>query len=97
MAEPPEHRPPVASGRTASRRDNRQETWPVLSWNRGKAALAPWPTPALRRGGRRLRSRQCPEYSENNAEILREQALLFYSSIITGIVQEIDITYAFRQ
>lgn len=44
-----------------------------------------------------MRSRQCPEYSENNAEILREQALLFYSSIITGIVQEIDITYAFRQ
>ncbi|HSO68366.1 MAG TPA: hypothetical protein VLQ67_01885 [Arachnia sp.] len=37
------------------------------------------------------------EYIENNEEILREQALMFYSGIITGIDPEIDITYDFRQ
>ena len=37
------------------------------------------------------------EYIENNEEILREQALAFYSGIITGIDPEISITYDFRQ
>lgn len=35
------------------------------------------------------------EYIANNEEILREQATYFYSSIITGIDPEIDITYGF--
>lgn len=37
------------------------------------------------------------EYIADNEEILREQAIFFYSSIITGIDPEIDITYDFRQ
>lgn len=37
------------------------------------------------------------EYIANNEEILREQAVMFYSGIITGIDPEIDITYDFRQ
>lgn len=37
------------------------------------------------------------EYITNNEEILREQAVMFYSGIITGIDPEISITYDFRQ
>jgi len=37
------------------------------------------------------------EYIANNEEILREQAVMFYSGIITGIDPEISITYDFRQ
>ena len=37
------------------------------------------------------------EYIADNEETLREQAIFFYSSIITGIDPEIDITYDFRQ
>lgn len=37
------------------------------------------------------------EYIVDNEEILREQATYFYSSIITGIDPEIDITYDFSQ
>ena len=37
------------------------------------------------------------EYIADNEEILREQALAFYSGIITGIDPEIDITYDFRR
>lgn len=37
------------------------------------------------------------EYVADNEEILREQVTCFYSSIITGIDPEIDITYDFSQ
>jgi len=37
------------------------------------------------------------EYIADNEQILREQATYFYSSIITGIDPEIDITYDFSQ
>ena len=37
------------------------------------------------------------EYIANNEEILREQAVMFYSGIITGIDPEISITYDSRQ
>ncbi|AQX15826.1 MULTISPECIES: hypothetical protein [Tessaracoccus] len=37
------------------------------------------------------------DYIADNEEILREQATYFYSSIITGIDPEIDITYDFSQ
>ncbi|MHA6523508.1 hypothetical protein [Tessaracoccus sp. G1721] len=37
------------------------------------------------------------EYIASNKDILREQAIFFYSSIIMGIDPEIDITYDFSQ
>ncbi|CAL8970278.1 hypothetical protein TESS_TESS_02119 [Tessaracoccus sp. O5.2] len=37
------------------------------------------------------------DYIADNEQILREQATYFYSSIITGIDPEIDITYDFSQ
>ena len=37
------------------------------------------------------------EYIADNEEILREQAVAFYSGIINGIDPEIDISYDFRQ
>ncbi len=37
------------------------------------------------------------DYIADNEEILRDQATYFYSSIITGIDPEIDITYDFSQ